>query len=434
MVSSTDVAIIGAGPYGLSLAAHLAAQSVEHAVIGSPMANWSKAMPKGMSLKSEGLASNLSDPDGTTTLERYCAEHGIPYAALGEPVALETFIGYGIDFQRRHVPHVRDDVVTSLARTEGGFLLRLASGDELGCRRVVVAVGVAPFYNMPASLAQLPNELLTHSSAHHELDRFHGRDVTVVGGGASAIDLAALLHEAGAGVRLITRQPELVVHTKMRLPRPIGDRIRSPMSGMGPSWRSLFYDKAPFVFYHLPEDRRLRIVKEHLGPAGCWFMAERIAKVPTLLGCSVRAATRSGNRVRLDLAEGNGALRSIETDHVIAATGYKPDLSRLDFLDDDLRAQIPTVEGAPLLSPRFETKVPGLFMVGPVSANCFGPVMRFAAGAGITARFLARHLAGRSSAVAESFAGLDRLLAQAAMGIVKARAMAASGPRATDGR
>ncbi len=405
MANATDVAIIGAGPYGLSLAAHLAARGVEHAVIGAPMAGWSKAMPRGMSLKSEGFASNLFDPDGATTLERYCTEHGIPYAPLGLPVALDTFIAYGVDFQRRRVPHVEHDAVMSLERTERGFVLRLARGGTLSCRRVVVAVGVLPFRNVPASLARLPDELVSHSSAHHELDQFRGRDVAVIGGGASAIDLAALLHEGGAFVRMIARHPQLQVHHKSRLPRPLRDRFRHPMSGIGPSWRSLFYTKAPFAFYHLAEERRLRIVASHLGPAGGWFMADRIAKVPTILGCSVRAAIRHGSRVQLLLAEADGATRLIETSHVIAATGYKPDLWRLDFLSDELRAQIPTVERAPLLSSRFETKVPGLFMIGPVSANCFGPVMRFVVGAGLTARWLARHLAGRRPGVAETFTG-----------------------------
>lgn len=403
MPNATDVAIIGAGPYGLSLAAHLAARGVEHAVIGLPMAAWSTGMPKGMSLKSEGSASNLFDPDGASTLRRYCAEQRLPYADLGLPVALDTFIAYGLDFRRRHVPRVERELVVALERAGSGFTVQLLGGRTLTARRVVVAVGVIPFRHVPNALAHLPDALLSHSSAHHELDAFRGRDVTVVGGGSSAIDLAALLHEDGARVRMVTRHRQVQVHTQMRLPRPMSDRVRYPMSGIGPSWRSLFYTAAPFAFHHLAEARRLRIVKNHLGPAGGWFMAERIAKVPTVLGCALRAATARGSRVRLELTEADGAVRAIETGHVIAATGYRPDLRRLGFLGDDLRTRIASLQDAPILSSRFETNVPGLFMIGPVAANSFGPVMRFAVGAGFTARRLARHLAGRRAAHRDTF-------------------------------
>jgi len=403
MANATDVAIVGAGPYGLSLAAHLAARGVDHAVIGLPMAAWSTAMPKGMSLKSEGSASDLFDPDRATTLKRYCAERRLPYADIGLPVPLDTFIDYGLAFQRRHVPQVERDLVVALERAGSGFRLRMAGGRTLTARRVVVSVGVIPFRHVPDTLAHLPDTLMSHASAHHELEPFRGRDVTVVGGGSSAIDLAALLHEGGARVRMVTRHREVQVHTRMRLPRPLSDRIRSPMSGIGPSWHSLFYTTAPFAFYHFGAERRLRIVKNHLGPAGGWFMAERIAKVPTLLGCSLGAARAAGRGVRLDLVEAGGSTRSIETEHVIAATGYRPDVRRLDFVGDGLRAQIATLQDAPILSPRFETSVPDLFMIGPVAANSFGPVMRFAVGAGFTARRLARHLAARRAVGRGSF-------------------------------
>ena len=67
MSEIVDVAIIGAGPYGLSLAAHLSAAGLSYRHFGVPMRLWRGAMPKGMYLKSQGFASNLSDPEGTHT-------------------------------------------------------------------------------------------------------------------------------------------------------------------------------------------------------------------------------------------------------------------------------------------------------------------------------------------------------------------------------
>jgi cation diffusion facilitator CzcD-associated flavoprotein CzcO len=105
MRSAVDVAIIGAGPYGLSLAAHLGAGKVSYRIFGSPMSSW-RNMPNGTWLKSEGFASSLFDPESSFTLARYCQEHSVPYADVGIPVPIETFVAYGIEFQRRFAPHL----------------------------------------------------------------------------------------------------------------------------------------------------------------------------------------------------------------------------------------------------------------------------------------------------------------------------------------
>jgi hypothetical protein len=82
-------------------------------------------------------------------------------------------------------------------------------------------------------------------------------------------------------------------------------------------------------------------------------------------------------------------------DHVIAATGYKVALSRLQFLDSALRSQIHDVAETPILNRHFESSVPGLHFVGLAAANSFGPVQRFAFGAGFAARRVSRYLASR---------------------------------------
>jgi thioredoxin reductase len=141
------------------------------------------------------------------------------------------------------------------------------------------------------------------------------------------------------------------------------------------------------VFHYLPEQWRLKAVSTSLGPAAGWSAKEKfIGKVEQLLGYSIDQADLHEGRVRLRLVDRKGGKREILTEHVIAGTGYRVDLKRLKFLSEDVRSQIKVVQGAPELSSTFESSVPGLYFAGIAAANSFGPVMRFAFGAGFAAR------------------------------------------------
>jgi FAD-dependent urate hydroxylase len=59
MSQVVEVVIVGAGPYGLSIAAHLRALGIGFRIFGDPMHTWREQMPEGMMLKSEGFASNI---------------------------------------------------------------------------------------------------------------------------------------------------------------------------------------------------------------------------------------------------------------------------------------------------------------------------------------------------------------------------------------
>ena len=399
MRSIVDVAIIGAGPYGLSIAAHLAARGVTFRIFGKPMQTWLTQMPEGMRLKSEGFASTLYDPDSALTLASYCSQNGLQYADLGFPIPLETFASYGQEFQRRLVPGLEDKLVVSLDRTESNFLLGLEDGDVVEAHQVIVAVGISHFQYVPPVLDGLPQEFVTHSSAHRTFDQFRGREVTVIGGGSSAADVAAALVRAGASTQIVARKPEFRFHNP---PSPgrrsLIESIRNPMNGLGPGWRSLFCTAAPLVFHKMPQSLRLEITRKHLGPAAGWFVKEQlVGRVPFHLGTRLDQAKVQAGRVRLHLVASDGVERTLETDHVIAGTGYKVDLRRLAFLSPELRARIRSVEQTPVLSSAFESSIPGLYFVGAASANSFGPLERFAFGAGFTARRLSRLLAGAPS-------------------------------------
>lgn len=392
MTNIMPIAIIGAGPYGLSVAAHLGARGLPFRIFGAPMSSWIRHMPKGMSLKSEGFASNLADPDGRFTLQRFCAEQGLEYRPRACPIPLTTMIDYGLAFQRQFAPEIEDRTVVCVEPTARGFRVALDDGETAEVRAVVVAVGIHHFRHMPVVLDGLPAELVTHAGDHHDLTDFAGREVAVIGGGASGVDLAVLLKEIGARVTLVHRRSELKVNAEPRTARSLGERLGAPDNGIGPGWATLFCAEAPNLFRHLPEHVRIRAVDRLIPPAAGWFMRNRLDGVTQVLGAWPQAAMLRDGRIGLQLTDGHGTRRDLPVDRVIAATGYQPDLDRLRFLGPEIRARLRQIKRAPLLSGGFQSSVPGLFFVGAISAYTFGPVVRFVFGAGFAARRVAQGL------------------------------------------
>ncbi|HXB58879.1 MAG TPA: NAD(P)-binding domain-containing protein [Candidatus Acidoferrales bacterium] len=390
-----DVAVIGAGPYGLSLAAHLRAAKVNFRIFGSPMHTWAAEMPRGMRLKSDGLASSLYDPDSEFTLETYCKDNGLPYADVGIPVPLETFVAYGLEFQKRFVPQLENKSVVSLKPSNGAYVLRLEDGETVTARRVIVAVGLTYYQYVPEIFSGLPETHVTHSGKHKTLDRFKNQEVVVVGAGASALDTAALLHQGGARVRVVARVPQIRLWDPPKpAPTSFIASLRNPLSGLGRGWKLYLCAEAPLLFRLMPLQFRLEKVKRVLGPAPAWFIKKDIVgKVALHPGLSIKQVRVENGKVKLEVTNSTGAPETLEADHLIAATGYRVDLRRLPFFDAALLAQIQSVQNTPVLSSNFESSLQGLYFIGTSAANTFGPLLRFAVGAKFTARRLSRHLA-----------------------------------------
>jgi thioredoxin reductase len=386
---ATDVAIIGAGPYGVSLAAHLGAKGIDVRIFGQPMSFW-LAMPDTIHLKSFAFATNVFVPRKGFTFPEYCRAHGLEDV---EPCTMASFAAYGLSVQRELVPGVEAVDVTAVREGGGLFDLELQGGEHLRARRVVVATGLSNLAYLPPVLARLPRELVTHSSHHREYSAFAGKDVAVVGGGASALETATMLLEAGARPLLLVRAPAIEFHTKFDPRRSLRERFRAPNSVLGPGRKSWVLDRFPSLLHYVPEARRVRFTLGYLGPSGPWWLHDRFTgRVPHRLDSEVTSAVAKGDKVTLHVSEKKGPSRSLEFDHVIAGTGFEVDVDRIPFLEH-LGSRIRRVVRAPALSRSFESSVPGLYFAGAASALSFGPLFRFVAGGAYTSPTIAMHIA-----------------------------------------
>ena len=392
--AAIPIAIAGAGPYGLSVAAHLRNRGVRFRIFGPTMRFW-RDMPQGMYLKSLGFATTISNPQGLT-FDGWCRERGLEDV---EPCRMEWFAEYGAAVQERLVPEVETTEVSLIERHDRGFRVTLASGERLEAERVVVAVGLRYYPRMPEALAHLPRELASHTTDHRSYESFRGRDVCVIGAGQSALEAATLLHEAGARPQLLVRGPGPIFYTQTPRKRSILARLREPLTVLGAGRMHWVLEHTPWAPFFLPTRKRVSFTRGYLGPSGSWWLSDRfVGKVPVRPRCEVVSARAEGDGVTLRVREPGGE-QEIRAHAVIAGTGFEVDVDRLPFLDPGLRSQIARIERAPRLDRHFQSSVPGLYFVGVSAMFTFGPLVRFVCGTSFCCPVVVRHLA-RTAAMA----------------------------------
>jgi hypothetical protein len=396
------VAVIGAGPYGLAVASHLRAAGVEVRTFGRVMDFWDRHMPAGMLVRSPWAGTHIADPHCSLTLDKYEAVQG---ARLARPLPREDFVRYGQWFQRQCVPELDGRHVARVGRAGDAFQVTLEDGTPVGAWAVVVAAGIAAFTHYPAPLEAFPPELVSHTGepSNHNLGRFAGRRVIVIGGGQSAIESAALLHEAAADVMVLVRQKRVrwlwhgsPLHSWLHGSWLHGDcnpfrEILYPPGDVGPPGINWLVE-IPHLFRRLPRRLQNCMAARAIRPAATGWLRPRTATIPIRTGRHIVAAALQGGQVRLKLDDCSECC----ADHVLLGTGYQVAVPRYRFLSPELVRAVRTVNEYPVLKRQFESSVPRLYFVSAAAAYSFGPICRFVAGTSFTARILTQSVAKRS--------------------------------------
>lgn len=386
-MSILDAVVLGAGPYGLAAGAHLRRiKGFELRTFGDPMSFWDASMPRGMLLRSSWEASHIADPDEALTLDAYRIVSG---NHLSAPVSLERFVEYGQWFQKYAIPELERKRITSIHKDSTTFRLTLEDGEELQARRVVVAGGIAPFAYRPIEFRTLSPSFVSHTSEHRDLQPFRAKRVAVIGGGQSALETAALLHELGADVEVIARCEQIHwLGWKARLQQlgPVAKCFYS-WTDVGPAGISRVVS-VPRLLQQFPREVQDRLRKRSIRPAGAHWLPTRLKDVRMTFSSRVTSAGECGGHLRIQLSDSTHRV----VDHVFLGTGYRVNVSQYSFLSQRIIQALSVTDGFPQLNGGFESSVSGLHFLGAPAGHSFGPLMYFVSGTRFASRTLRSYM------------------------------------------
>ena len=383
MTTRAELLVVGAGPFGLAIAAYARRLGVEPLVVGEPMAFWKSQMPAGMCLRS-GIDWHL-DPAGEWTIARFLHERSLTADAV-TPLPLATYLDYTAWFARRSRLDIVPSLVERLDSGPGGrgFVATLNTGDTVHADRAAVAVGFHYFAHVPRELAGLlPAGCWEHTCTAVDLAALRNKRCLLVGGRQSAFEWAALLGEAGASAIDVTYRHDTpaFASSHWEWAGPLVARFVDE-----PGWyRALTQQERDALAYRFWSEGRLKL-EPWLTPR---LHAGGVRPHPNT---AIAAAAPLGGAVSVSLSDGT----ALVVDRVILATGYKPALDRVPFLAaGSLLSQIAVRNGSPVLDDAMQSTVPGLFFTSLLAADAFGPFFAFTVSARAAAQLICRAVAPR---------------------------------------
>jgi len=383
VINETDLLIIGAGPFGLAIAAQAAHAGINHLIVGKPMEFWRKHMPKGMYLRS--ACDWHLDAQNEHTIERFLETQGKTSHDV-EPLGLDFYLSYVDWFQQQKKIQPRAVHIQRLdhSSTTNHFVATTVDGDTIHARRVVLAPGFKHFTNIADELkSRLPAGRFLHTCEFTDFSESAGRRYLIIGGRQSAYEWAALLIEAGAAA----------VHLSHRHASPTFEEadwswVNTAVDNMveNPNWfRNLSQAEKDAIAQRLWAEGRLKL-EPWLGPR---VQNERVHVWPHTEVSSYRE--RENGELAVELTNGE----TVVVDQIILATGYKVNIANLPVLaSGNILPLLKTRNGFPELDDHFETSVPGLFITSMPAGQDFGPFFGFTVAVRASAQLICDRLSG----------------------------------------
>lgn len=366
MQTDTNLLIIGAGPFGLAIAAEASHREFDYLLVGKPMEFWRNNMPSGMYLRS--ACDWHLDPLNVDTIESFLETQGRTSKDV-EPLSLSFYHAYAGWFQKQKqiVPSPTYILRLDYSETDHLFTATTDRDNTIVARHVAVAPGFKHFTHVPLELTErLPPGRYSHTCDYVDLSRAKNRRFLIIGGRQSAYEWAALLAEAGAGMVHVSHRHEIPAFTSSDWSwvNPLMDQLAE-----NPNW----YRQLPPAEKETLAQRFWAEGRMKLEP---WLKArlpeDRVKAWPRteLISCVQQA----NGALLVELSNGETLL----VDHVILATGYRVNMTQLPFLSaGNILGQMAQRNGFPVLDSHFQTSVPGLFMTSMPATQDFGPFFAF---------------------------------------------------------
>ncbi len=374
----TKLLIVGAGPYGIAVAAFARKMGLDFLIVGKPMGFWKSSMPEEMLLRS-GTDWHL-DASNELTLERFVNEGNLP-GGFKVPISKKDFLAYANWFIDQNNLNIIDQKVTRLMLTEDGkYRATLQNSDvAIEADNVVVAIGFEYYQNIPAGIISgISSKYYGHSCDVVKFDFLKDKKCLILGGRQAAFEWSALSFEKGCKEVVLVFDHDLpkFEHSDWSWIDPL---IKSSLETAG--WFSaLATEERERIQNEFWKEGRLKLepwLKERLtGKNLKIYPNDAIDRIEE---------KQSGPGLNVYTAGG----REFAVDYLILATGYKIDLGKIPFLrDGNLGGRIETQKDFPVLNARFESNIPGLYFTSFASMASFGPFCGFIKGAPLSAKII----------------------------------------------